>query len=100
MKLPNDAIIYAKTIEDEAVKQIAQLAASPLGKFAHIRIMPDAHAGKACTIGTTMYIDDKVCPNLVGVDIGCGVRLVKTNIDFKNRLDELDTVIRKKNTTW
>lgn len=87
--------IFAKTIEPEAVEQINKMAKSPVGgDAAHIRIMPDAHAGTGCVIGTTMRITDKVCPNLVGVDIGCGVDLVKTDIDFNSRLDELDSVIR------
>lgn len=87
--------IYAKTIEQEAISQIFEMANSPLGENANIRIMPDCHAGAGCVIGTTMIITDKVCPNLVGVDIGCGVDLVKTDIDFSNRLEELDNVIRK-----
>lgn len=87
--------IYAKTLEDEALAQIIKMANSPLGEGAHIRIMPDAHAGKGCTVGTTMRITDKVCPNIVGVDIGCGMNLVYTNIDFKDRLNELDRTIRK-----
>ena len=90
-----DAIIYARTIEQEAISQVLEMANSPLGENAHIRIMPDCHAGAGCVIGTTMKITDKVCPNLVGVDIGCGVDLVKTNIDFATRLDELDAVIRQ-----
>lgn len=65
--------IYAETLEDSAMSQIVQMANSPLGEDAHIRIMPDAHAGAGCTIGTTMYVTDKVCPNIVGVDIGCGM---------------------------
>ena len=87
--------IYAKTLEDEALSQITVFANSVLGENAHIRIMPDAHAGAGCVIGTTMVITDKVCPNLVGVDIGCGVDLVKTNVNFKDRLEELDKVVRK-----
>jgi RNA-splicing ligase RtcB len=87
--------VYAKTVEQEAISQILEVANSPLGENAHIRIMPDCHAGAGCVIGTTMIITDKVCPNLVGVDIGCGVDLVKTDIDFSNRLEELDSVIRK-----
>ena len=86
--------VYAETIEEEAVSQIINMANSPLGENAHIRIMPDAHAGAGCTIGTTMLITDKVCPNLVGVDIGCGVDLVQVNGDFEDRLPELDAVIR------
>ena len=87
--------IYAKTLEDGALTQIIKMANSPLGEGAHIRIMPDTHAGKGCTIGTTMRITDKVCPNIVGVDIGCGMDLVSTNINFEDRLGELDKVIRK-----
>lgn len=87
--------IFAKTLENEALAQITVFANSILGENANIRIMPDCHAGAGCVIGTTMIITDKVCPNLVGVDIGCGVDLVQTNIDFKNRLEELDAVIRK-----
>lgn len=88
--------VYAKTIEEEAVSQIYAVANSPVGENAHIRIMPDAHAGAGCVIGTTMVVKDKICPNLVGVDIGCGVDFVKTDIDFIFRLDELDRVIREK----
>lgn len=86
--------VFAKTVEQEAISQILGVANSPLGENAHIRVMPDCHAGKGCTIGTTMVITDKVCPNLVGVDIGCGVDLVQTNIDFEENLDVLDSVIR------
>ena len=85
--------IFAETIESEAISQIMNMANSPLGEGANIRIMPDAHAGAGCTIGTTMKIKDKVCPNLVGVDIGCGVDLISTNTDFSKRLEELDNII-------
>jgi len=87
--------VFAKTIEQEAIRQIINMANSPLGKDAHIRIMPDAHAGAGCTIGTTMRITDKVCPNLIGVDIGCGVDLMMLDGTIKYRLDELDKVIRE-----
>lgn len=86
--------VYAETIEDEAIGQITEMANSPLGENAHIRIMPDAHAGTGCTIGTTMKITDKVCPNLVGVDVGCGVTLEIFNSEIESRLDELDRIIR------
>lgn len=88
-------LVYAKTVDQEAISQILEMANSPLGENAHIRIMPDCHAGAGCVIGTTMKITNKVCPNLVGVDIGCGVDLVITDIDFASRLDELDRVIRE-----
>lgn len=90
-----DVTVFAETVEQEAISQILAMANSPLGENACIKIMPDVHAGKGCTIGTTMRITDKVCPNLVGVDIGCGVDLIKTNIVFSKCLDELDNVIRK-----
>lgn len=91
----NDLKIFAKTVEPEALAQIERMAASPIGQGSKIRIMPDCHAGAGCTIGTTMTITDKVCPNLVGVDIACGVMLARTNLDFAERLDELDQVIRR-----
>ena len=86
--------IFAKTIEEKALSQIINFANSPLGENSHIRIMSDCHAGAGCVIGTTMKITDKICPNLVGVDIGCGCNLVKTNINFSKRLKELDNIIR------
>lgn len=89
--------IYAQTVDNETVSQVIQMANSPLGEDAHIRVMPDCHAGKGCVIGTTMRITDKVCPNLVGVDIGCGVTMVATE-DLHDRLDELDAVIRQHGT--
>lgn len=86
--------VFTENIEQMAISQLFRLGNSPLGKDAHIRIMPDVHFGKGCTIGTTMKITDKVCPNIVGVDIGCGVDLVKTDIDFSSCLELLDTIIR------
>ena len=86
--------IYAETIEQEAISQITQMANSPIGEEAHIRIMPDAHAGKGCVIGTTMIFYGKVCPNIVGVDIGCGVlgyKIAQKDID----LEKLDKVCRE-----
>lgn len=91
-----DLKIFARTIEPEAMAQIEQMAAAPVAEGSKIRIMPDCHAGKGCTIGTTMTIHDRVCPNLVGVDIACGVMLAYTNITFEERLEELDAAIRKR----
>lgn len=79
------AKIYASILEDEALAQINDLINSPVAKNKgkSIAVMPDCHAGKGCTIGTTMYINDKVNPNLVGVDIGCGVMLIPLgNVDL------------------
>ena len=72
----NTALCFAKVIEDEAVEQIRRMCDYEFTAGSHIRIMPDVHAGKGCTIGTTMTITDKVVPNVVGVDIGCGMYTV------------------------
>lgn len=79
------AKIYASILEDEALAQINDLINSPVAKNKgkSVAVMPDCHAGKGCTIGTAMYINDKVNPNLVGVDIGCGVMMIPLgNIDL------------------
>lgn len=64
---------YATNIEDECIEQIRGMLDMPFAEGAHTAIMPDAHFGLGCTIGTTMRVTDKVVPNLVGVDIGCGM---------------------------
>ena len=81
----NTALCYAKVVEDEAIEQIRRMCDYPMTEGSKIRIMPDVHSGKGCTIGTTMTITDKAVPNVVGVDIGCGmytVELGKGDIDF------------------
>jgi tRNA-splicing ligase RtcB (3'-phosphate/5'-hydroxy nucleic acid ligase) len=86
--------IFAETFEHEAFEQVKKMANFEPYQTAKIRIMPDAHAGKGCTVGTTMTITDRVTPNLVGVDIGCGmltVRLADTEVD----LTRLDSVINQ-----
>jgi len=87
--------LFVDTVEDGAIEQVTKTAESPLGEGAHIRMMPDMHVGAGCCIGTTMRITDKVCPNLVGVDIACSVRLVKTDLDFRGQLEKLDKCIRQ-----
>ena len=84
------AICYAKIIEEEAIEQIRRMCDTELTEGCRVRIMPDVHAGKGCTIGTTMTVRDKACPNIVGVDIGCGmytVALAERELDFA-RIDE------------
>ena len=79
------ALCYAKVVEEEAIEQIRRMCDYPMTEGSKIRIMPDVHSGKGCTIGTTMTVVDKVVPNVVGVDIGCGmytVELGKGEIDF------------------
>lgn len=82
----NTAICYAKVVEDEAIEQIRRMCDYPMTEGSRIRIMPDVHSGKGCTIGTTMTITDKAVPNVVGVDIGCGMyttNLGKDDIDYR-----------------
>lgn len=98
----NTAICYAKVIEDEAIDQIRRMCDYPMTAGSRIRIMPDVHAGKGCTIGTTMTIIDKAVPNVVGVDIGCGmytINLGKTDIDFE-KLDEACHYIPSGMNVW
>lgn len=96
------AIAYAKVIEDEAVEQIRRMCDYEFTEGASIRIMPDVHWGKGCTIGTTMTVRDKVVPNLVGVDIGCGmytVDLGKGEIDLE-RFDEAAHFVPSGRNLW
>jgi RNA-splicing ligase RtcB len=87
--------IFAETFEFEAYDQVKKLCNFEAYQDSKIRIMPDAHAGKGCTVGTTMTITDKVTPNLVGVDIGCGMLTILLN-DKEIDLERLDTVINLK----
>lgn len=87
--------VFAETFEYEAYEQIKALANYEAYRDSVIRIMPDAHAGKGCTVGTTMTIKDKVTPNLVGVDIGCGMLTVELR-DKQIDCAKLDAVIREK----
>ena len=73
----NTAVCYARVVEETAIEQIRRMCDYALTEGSRIRIMPDVHAGKGCTIGTTMTVTDKVCPNIVGVDIGCGMYTVQ-----------------------
>ena len=98
----NTAICYAKVIEDEAIRQIQRMCDYPMAEGSRIRIMPDVHAGKGCTIGTTMTITGKAVPNVVGVDIGCGmytVRLAQREIDLE-KLDEAAHYIPSGKRAW
>ena len=96
------AVCYAKIIEDEAIEQIRRMCSYALTENSKVRIMPDVHAGKGCTIGTTMTVVDKACPNVVGVDIGCGmytVRLADTDINFE-KIDEACHYIPSGMNVW
>jgi RNA-splicing ligase RtcB len=69
----NTAKVYTDAVDAASCEQIIKLCNQPFSEGSAIRLMPDVHAGAGCTIGTTMTIKDKVVPNLVGVDIGCGM---------------------------
>ena len=97
-----EAVVYASVIEEEAVEQIRRMCDYDFTAGAKIRVMPDVHAGKGCTIGTTMTVGDKVVPNIVGVDIGCGmytVRLAEKDADFA-RVDEAAHFIPSGMNVW
>ena len=96
------AICYAKVVEDEAIEQIRRMCDYALTEGSRIRIMPDVHSGKGCTIGTTMTIVDKACPNIVGVDIGCGMYTLKLSakeLGFE-KIDEACHFIPSGMNTW
>ena len=92
--LYNTAVCYTPELEPVSAAQIRAVCDQEAFSASKIRIMPDVHAGKGCTIGTTMTITDKVVPGMVGVDIGCGmetVRLSGKEIDF----DALDALTER-----
>lgn len=99
-----EAKVFTDVVDDKAIDQIKELLDQEFIKGSKVRIMPDVHAGAGCVIGTTMTIKDKVVPNLVGVDIGCGMEVSAINDSVTNvlkrntliNLSELDDVIHEK----
>ena len=90
----NTAKVFADTVEPSAVQQIEHLLNQEFISGSKIRIMPDVHAGMGCTIGTTMTVIDKIVPNLVGADIGCGMETVLLK-DKHVELGQLDKAIHQ-----
>ena len=87
----NTAKVFTDVVDETSIAQVIELCNQGFVFGSKIRMMPDIHAGAGCTIGTTMTIKDKVCPNLVGVDIGCGMytlKLKEKHIEF-GKLDEI-----------
>ena len=85
------AKIFTDEVDEVSISQVIQFLNHPIAENQKIRMMPDIHAGRGCTIGTTMTITDKVIPNLVGTDIGCGMEVIYLDadeIDFE-RLDHI-----------
>ena len=98
----NTAVCYAKVCEGEAIEQIKTMMDTAFSEGSRVRIMPDVHTGAGCTIGTTMTIVDKAVPNVVGVDIGCGmytVELEDKEIDL-GKLDEVCHFIPSGKCVW
>lgn len=98
----NTAVCYAKVVDDSAIEQIRRMCSYALTEGCRVRIMPDVHSGKGCTIGTTMTVTDRACPNVVGVDIGCGmytVKLADTELDFE-KIDEVCHFIPSGMSVW
>ena len=91
----NEAKIFADVVDSASIAQVQELCNQEFTAGSRIRLMPDIHAGAGCTIGTTMTITDKVVPNLVGVDIGCGMETVRIR-EGRLELQKLDKLIREK----
>ena len=89
-----EAKVFTDVVDQASVSQVINLLNQPYAAGSRIRMMPDIHAGAGCTIGTTMTIGDKVCPNLVGVDIGCGMETVLLR-ERRMELQKLDKLIRQ-----
>ena len=98
----NTARCFASTLEESAREQIRAVCDTEAFSASKIRIMPDVHAGKGCTVGTTMTVTDRIVPAMVGVDIGCGmytVSLGKIDIDFE-RVDAAAHDIPSGRSVW
>ena len=90
-----EAIIYADTLDSGSEGLIKALCNSIIAENSKIRIMPDVHPGKGCAVGMTMTLDNKVAPGLVGVDIGCGMEVVKVKLK-RLELQQLDKIVQSK----
>ena len=91
----NTAKIFTDVVDNASITQVQELCNQAFTAGSRIRLMPDIHAGKGCTIGTTMTITDKVVPNLVGVDIGCGMETARIQESYME-LQKLDKLIYEK----
>ena len=91
----SEAKIFTDIVDIASVAQVQELCNQEFAAGSRIRLMPDIHAGKGCTIGTTMTITDKVAPNLVGVDIGCGMETIRVR-ESRIELQKLDKLIYEK----
>ena len=89
----NTAKVFTDIVDEDSIRQIYELCNQQFAEKEKIRMMPDVHAGAGCVIGTTMTITDRVVPNMVGVDIGCGMETIR----IKGRqleAEQLDKLIK------
>lgn len=91
----NSAKIFTDVVDEASIAQVTALCNQAFTAGSRIRMMPDIHAGAGCTVGTTMTVTDKVVPNLVGVDIGCGMETVRLR-ETRLELQKLDKLIHAK----
>ena len=89
----NTAKVFTDIIDEDSIRQVYELCNQSFTEGAKIRMMPDVHAGAGCVIGTTMTITDRVVPNMVGVDIGCGMETVRVK-GRKFEVEQLDKLIK------
>ncbi len=88
------AKVFTDVVDADSISQVINLLNQPYIQGSRVRMMPDIHAGAGCTIGTTMTVGDKICPNLVGVDIGCGMETIRIK-EKRLELQSLDKLIRR-----
>lgn len=89
----NTAKVFTDIIDEDSIRQVYELCNQSFAEGAKIRMMPDVHAGAGCVIGTTMTITDRVVPDMVGVDIGCGMETVRIK-GRKLEVEQLDKLIK------
>ena len=91
----NEAKVFTDVVDEASISQVLLLLNQEFVSGSKIRLMPDIHAGAGCTIGTTMTVTDKIVPNLVGVDIGCGMETIRIK-ESHIELQKLDKLIYEK----
>ena len=91
----SQAKIFTDVVDQASIAQVIELCSQEFTSGSRIRLMPDVHAGAGCTVGTTMTITDKVVPNLVGVDIGCGMEIIRIK-GRRLELEKFDKLIYEK----
>lgn len=89
-----EAKVFTDVVDQDSISQVICLLNQPYMAGSRVRMMPDIHAGLGCTIGTTITVGDQICPNLVGVDIGCGMETIRVK-EKHIELQQLDKLIRR-----